>query len=130
LWASKRALLTTIALYTFVLSVVAWFKVGREKLVLIGIGNRLLQSGRYNAATTVLEVNTRIYPQSASAHSALARAHYYAGNRSESFMSIRKAREIDPHRLADIVFWKRLTLVPETSKCRRCWRLMSSGYAR
>lgn len=113
---NKKITFTTIAFIMLVLLVIAWFNIGREKVVLIGVANRFLKNEKYDAAVTVLRINTKIYPQSASAHSALARAYFYSGHRSECFKSIRKARDIDPHRLVDIIFWKQLTLVPEDFK--------------
>jgi len=110
---NKKITTAVIVFFTIILLVVAWFNIGREKVVLIGVANWLLENERYNAAIVVLRVNAHIYPQSANAHGALARAYFYAGNRSESVRSIKRARDIDPNRLVDVIFWKKLTLVPE-----------------
>jgi hypothetical protein len=85
---SKKILIPLGIIIVLIIIVVAWFSIGREKVVLIRVANLLLHNRRYNEAITALKINTRIYPQSAGAHSALARAYYYAGNRSECFWAL------------------------------------------
>jgi len=69
--------------------------------------------GRRDDALRIMEAVAEIHPDQAKAHSVLAQIYFYTNNRGRALLEIDRALELDPNRLHDVIFRKRLTLVPE-----------------
>lgn len=60
------------------------------------IGKALLQRGRYRDAIEVLKLATEIFPKSAAAQAALARAYELSGDREQAISHTHEALTLDP----------------------------------
>ena len=75
----KKSLIILIILVIFFVSINIWFKSGREKPTFIRIANSFAVKHKYKTAVFLLKINTKIYPNSAMAFSALAKGYSYKG---------------------------------------------------
>lgn len=60
------------------------------------LGYDLMEDGRPDEAIKLLELNTRLFPQSGNTWDSLAEAHMNMGDREKAIMYFKKSLEIDP----------------------------------